>query len=68
MDGQIKQLCKDLARVEHLLGGKKLKAKHKEALKRKYWLRQKGFKRVAEEIKQRLISKTSKMKRYQSRI
>lgn len=68
LDGQIKQLRKDLAMVELLLEGKNIKKKCKEELQQKYWLHKKGNRRVAEEIRQRIKAKASKVKRYQSRV
>ena len=68
LEGQIKQLRRDLARVEQLVEGKMLKRKFLDVLQRKYWLKQKGTKIVREELKQRIRAKSSKVKRYQNRI
>ena len=55
-------------RIEHLAAGKALKMKVKNALQRKYWHEQKGFVVVFEELKQKIIAKAHKVKRYESRI
>ena len=56
------------SRIEHLAAGKALKMKVKNALQRKYWHEQKGFVVVFEELKQKIIAKAHKVKRYESRI
>ena len=39
LEGQIKQLRRDLARVEQLVEGKTFKRKFFDVLQRKYWLK-----------------------------
>ena len=68
LDQQILQFRKDLSRVEQLGLGKKLKKKFVDILQRKYWLKQKGWKVVVEELRQRIKAKSCKVKRYQDRI
>ena len=68
LEDQIKQLRKDIARVEILKNGGKIKSRFRVLLQKKYWLKQKGYKRVIEELKQRIKAKAAKVKRYKNRI
>ena len=68
LEDQIKQLRKDIARVEILKNGGKIKSRFRVLLQKKYWLKQKGHKRVMEELKQRIKAKAAKVKRYKNRI
>ena len=68
LENQIKDLCKDLDRVIELSKGNKLKKKHSDQLQRKYFLNQKGFVYVMEEIRQRIKSKRGKLNRYNNRV
>ena len=43
-------------------------ARYREELQKKYWLKEKGYKRVIEELKQRVTAKTAKVRRYKERI
>ena len=45
-----------------------MKKKHRDELQRKYKIEKKKLTVVAEEIKQRIIAKKEKVKRYQNRI
>ena len=67
-EDQIKQLRKDIARVETLKNGGKIKSRFRVLLQEKYWLKQKGYKRVMEELKQRIKAQAAKVKRYKNRI
>ena len=55
LEDQIKQLRKDIARVEILKNGGKIKSRFRMLLQKKYWLKQKGYKRVMEELIQRIF-------------
>ena len=68
LENQIKDLCKDLDRVIELSKGSKPKKKHSDQLQRKYFLNQKGFVYVMEEIRQRIKSKRGKLNRYNNRV
>ena len=68
LEDQIKQLRKDIARVEILKNGGKIKSRFRMLLQKKYWLKQKGYKRVMEELKQRIKAKAANVKRYKNRI
>ena len=66
----ISKLRKDLSRIEAWFSGKwkKDKSKAKDLLDQKYGLRRKGFTLVMEELKQRIATKATKVKRYDNRI
>ena len=68
LDGQIKQLRKDLGRIDLLAEGKTIKNKFSDILQKKYWVKEKGVNVVREELKQRIMAKAGKVKRYQKRI
>ena len=55
---------KDLGRVNALIQQKTIKKKHKDTLQRRYKIQQKGLGLVKEEIKQRIVAKTGKIKRF----
>jgi len=57
-----------LSRVEVLKNSRKVNYRFKQDLQRRYWLEQKGYVRVPEEMKQRLQAKATKIKRYNDRI
>ena len=65
---QVSELNKDLGRVNALMQEKKIKQKHKDELQRRYKIKKKGLGVVREEIKQIIIAKTGKVKRYSDRI
>ena len=65
MEAQVKQLNKDLGHINIPIERKK---KHKDELKRRYKLKQRGLPVTREEIKKRIKAKNKKIKRYQSRI
>ena len=66
----ISRLRKDLSRIEAWFAGrwKNDKNKEKDLLDQKYGLRRKGFSLVMEELKQRITTKATKVKRYGNRI
>ena len=68
--GDVKRLRRDLGKIEAWFKGKLKNGRksEKEKLDRKYRLKAKGFHIVMEEIKQRVISKASKVKRYVRRV
>eukprot|EP00112_Aurelia_sp_Birch-Aquarium-sp1_P022216 Seg6175.2 transcript_id=Seg6175.2/GoldUCD/mRNA.D3Y31 product="hypothetical protein" protein_id=Seg6175.2/GoldUCD/D3Y31 len=65
---QIKEMNKDLGRVNSLIDKKTVKKIHQDALQRKYKIKQKGLQIAKEEIRQRIKAKTAKISRYQQRI
>ena len=62
LENQVKILNKDLGRVNALIQQKTIKKKHKDTLQRRYKIQQKGLGLVKEEIKQRIVAKTGKIK------
>ena len=70
IENDIRRLRKDLSRIEDWFKGcwTKKQTKEKEELRKRYKLREKGFKLVMEELKQRIKAKAFKVKRYTSRI
>ena len=68
LEDQVRQLNKDLSRINNLIQQKKIKKKRHDSLQRKYKMKQKSLQTVREEIKQRIAAKTGKIKRYQQRI
>ncbi len=70
IEDQIKQLRKDISHLEGLSKQKLKKKKDSiiEGLERKYHVKNKGTKVVIEELKQRVMAKAAKVKRYESRI
>ena len=70
IEGDVKRLRRDLGKIEAWFKGKwkNERKSEKEKLDRKYRLKAKGFHIVMEEIKQRVISKASKVKRYVRRV
>ena len=68
IENQIRQLRKDLSRIEELKKGRKIKARYEEELQRKYWLKEKGLITVSEELKQRITAKAAKVSRYKARV
>ena len=70
INDDIQKLRKDISRIEEWFKGrwKNSKIKEKEDLDRRYKLKAKGFNTVIEELKQRVVAKSSKVKRYANRI
>ena len=66
--GRVKEMNKDLCRVNMLIEKKKIKHKHRSCLQNKYKITQKGLATVKEEILQRIKATTGKIKRYNDRI
>ena len=66
----LERLRKDLGRIQAWFQGqwKKPKEGEKDKLNRRYRLREKGFRATMEEIKQRIVAKAAKIKRYTNRI
>ncbi|XP_068738998.1 uncharacterized protein [Montipora capricornis] len=62
---QISQLRKDLSRLERLKSGELQNITVREGLERRYYLKKKGVTIVIEQLKQRILAKTAKIKRYQ---
>ena len=65
---QIAQLRKGVSRLEKLRSGELYNIAVCEGLEQRYYLKKKGVAVVLEELKQRILAKTCKIKRYQSRI
>ena len=70
IEEQIQQLRKDISHLEDLSKGKLKRKKDSicERLERKYYVKNKGTKVVIEELKQRVMAKAAKVKRYENRI
>ena len=68
LESQVKELNKDLGRLNALLEGKKMKKKHQDKLQKRYILKEKGKPKVKEEKLQRTKAKTAKINRYQQRV
>ena len=68
MEAQVKQLHKDLGHINTLNEREKIKKKHKDWLERRYKMKRMGLAVTRQEIKERIKTKNSKTKRYQSRI
>ena len=66
--GKVKELNKNLGRVNALLEKKHIKKKLSDDLQRKYKIRQKRLSTVREEIKHRIAAIVAKIKRYSNRI
>ena len=65
---KVKELNKDLGRLNVLLEGEKMKKKHQNNLQKRYKLKEKGKPKVKEEILQRITAKPAKINRYQQRV
>ena len=65
---QVKEMNKDLGRINSLIHKKTVKKRHQDALHRKYRVQQKGLQIVKEEIRQRIKAKIAMISRYQQRI
>ena len=63
LGSQIQQLRKDINRVQRSKEGMMIKTRYREELQKKYWLKEKGYKRVIDELKQRVTAKTAKVRR-----
>ena len=59
---------RDLSRLESITAGKTLKASVMNRLETKYKIQAKGLPIVKEELRQRLVAKAGKIKRYSDRI
>ena len=70
ISSDIKRLRKDLSRIESWFKGewKNGRRFEKYELDKRYRLKAKGFNMVIEEMKQRILAKASKVKRYENRI
>ena len=67
LEGRVKEMNKDLCRVNMLIEKKKIKHKHRSCLQNKYKVTQKGLATVKEEILQRIKAITGKIKQYNNR-
>ena len=68
LESQAKVMRRDLSRLESITAGKTLKASIMNKLETKYKLEAKGLHIVKEELKQRIVAKAGKIKRYSDRI
>ena len=68
LENQIRDICKDLDPMIKLSKGNKLKKKHSDQLQWNYFLKQKSFVYVMEEIRQQIKSKRAKLNRYNNRV
>ena len=67
LSGQISELRKDISKLTALLDSKLRSHRMKQRLEEKYKLKNKGLKVVLEELKQRVVVKADKIKRYEKR-
>ena len=65
---KVKELNKDLGRINVLIKKQKVKQRLEGSLQKKYKIKEKGLTTVREEIKQRISATSSKIKRYSNRI
>ena len=68
LESQVKELHKDLGRLNASLQGNKMKKKHQDNLQKRYKLKENGKPKVKEEILQKIKAKTAKMNRYQQKM
>ena len=68
IEGDIKILRKDLSKIESWNKGMLRKERDKSHLERKYGKHEKGFNLVIEQIKQRILAKSTKIKRYTEKV
>ena len=68
MEGQVRDLNRDLGRVSALFEKKTVKKKESDALQRRYNRKQKGLQIVKEELKQKIEAKSGKIARYNQQI
>ena len=68
LESQVKELDKDLGRLNAFLEGKKMKKKHQYNLQKRYILKERRKPNVKEEMLQRIKAKTAKINRYQQRV
>ena len=68
LENQIIDLCKDLYRLIELSKRNTPKKKHCDQLQRKYFLNQKDFAYIMEEIRQRIKLNRGKLHRYNNRV
>ena len=67
LEGQVTQLRKDISRLERMKPGELNNTAIREELERRYSLNKKGLSVVLEELKQRVLAKSQKIRRYQDR-
>ena len=65
LESPVKELKKDLGRLNALLEGKKMKKKHQDNLQTRYKLNEKGNPKVKEKMLLGIKVKSSKINRYQ---
>ena len=65
LESPVKELKKDLGRLDALLEGKKMKKKHQDNLQTRYKLNEKGNPKVKEKMLLGIKVKSSKINRYQ---
>ena len=67
IEGDIKRIRKDINMLESIKRGELRKRGKIEQLEKKYNMRRKGITMVMEELKQRILAKAAKIKRYEQR-
>ena len=68
IENKINSLRKDVSLITRWQNDRLNKEREKERLDQMYRIRRKGFKRVAEELKQRITAKSATVKRYTDRV
>ena len=68
LESQVKELNKDLGRLNAFLEGKEMKKKHQDNLQKRYKLKEKGTPKVKEQILQRIKVRIDNINRYQQRL
>ena len=68
LNGQVAQLRKDINRLERIKADELNNVLLQESLEERYNLKKKGLTVVLEELKQRVLAKSKKIRRYESRI
>ena len=58
----------DISRVQRLKERMWVRTRFREDLPKKPWMKDKGYKHVIEELKQRVTAKAAKVKRYKERM
>ena len=68
LEGQLQTARRDLSKIKSIQEGRLVKKMVRDSLERKYRLKTKGCEVVIEELKQRIMAKASKIRRYSDRI
>ena len=68
IEGQIKQLRKDISQLDSWAKNRIKKDRITDRLESKYYVKNKGIRVVIEELRQRVLAKAAKVRRYEDRI